>query len=111
VYDLAVPDTKVFAVNNGLVIYDTMQFHLPSEQSQREAAEKMLPSKNLLAAADFKSPLYKPTHEYVGGLYEASVQRDKLRPPAEFATVKDAIAAYRRGEIDASRVVHILRDE
>ena len=37
VYDLLVPDTKVFAVNDGLVVYDTVSYYgIQSDEANQE---------------------------------------------------------------------------
>ena len=87
---------------------DTMQYHVPvSEEAKKEAVDKMLPSRNLLAAADFKVQ-FKPSQEYVGGLHAASTRVDRKRPPRSFATKEDAVRAYRRGEIDVGQRIVIV---
>lgn len=90
---------------------DAMNYHVPStDEAAREAIEKMLPSRNLFSAADFKVH-YKPSQEYVGGLYEASARVDTKNRPRVFATRADAIRAYRQGDINIDREVEILEDE
>jgi DNA-directed RNA polymerase subunit beta len=89
---------------------DAMQFHVPSTDSAaKEAAEKMLPSKNLFAAATFKAH-YTPTAELQAGLYVASNRTNKKTQPRVFRSSKDAIAAYRRGEIEVDTPVHIVEN-
>ena len=87
---------------------DAMQFHVPStHEAAQEALQKMLPSRNLFSAAQFNRVQYKPSQEYVGGLYEASA-RVENQPPAVFATVNDALKAYRQGRIGVGRKVRIV---
>jgi DNA-directed RNA polymerase beta' subunit len=87
---------------------DAMQFHVPtSEAAVREAYDRMMPSKNLLHPADFKSPVHAPVNEYISGLYHASSQTSERRPRV-FASKKDAIAAYKRGDIQADDPVEII---
>lgn len=87
---------------------DAMSFHVPATpEAQEEAAEKMLPSRNLFSAASFNTH-YLPSQEYVGGLYEASARVDKKNQPAVFATAADAIRAYKEGRINVDRQVEIL---
>ena len=87
---------------------DAMQFHVPtSEAAVREAYDRMMPSKNLLHPADFKSPVHAPINEYISGLYHASSQTS-ARKPRVFASKKDAIAAYKRGDIQADDPVEII---
>lgn len=87
---------------------DAMQYHVPStEAAAKEAAEKMLPSKNLFSAANFKVH-YKPTNEFQGGLYTASARVDKKAKPRTFQTTKDALQAYYRGEIGVDQQLNVL---
>ena len=98
VFDLGVAHTKVFVVNSGLVIYDTAAFSVPvSKDAVDEAYEKMLPSKHLLSARSGK-PTYAPSNEYLQGLYLAT-REPSSKKPVTFATRKEAMAAYQRGEI------------
>jgi DNA-directed RNA polymerase beta' subunit len=89
---------------------DMMNWHVPaSEEAKREALLKMLPSRNLFSTSDFKVH-YLPSQEYIGGLYAASVARDDaVKRPRVFATKKDAVAAYNRGEIDVQTPVEIIQ--
>lgn len=89
---------------------DAMQYHVPStDDAAKEAIDKMLPSKNLFSAASFKAQ-YVPNKEYQTGLYVASSRIDKKAKPRVFRNKKDAIAAYRRGEISVDTPVHIVED-
>lgn len=89
---------------------DAMQFHVPSTDSAaQEAAEKMLPSKNLFSVASFKGH-FTPVAEFHSGLYVASNKINKKSPPRVFRNSKDAIAAYRRGEIEVDTPVHIVEN-
>ena len=88
---------------------DAMQFHVPtSEAAVREAYDRMMPSKNLFHPADFKSVVHGPVNEYIGGLYHASSQTSARRPRV-FASRQDAIAAYKRGDIQADDPVEIIQ--
>jgi DNA-directed RNA polymerase subunit beta' len=86
---------------------DQMNFHVPvGEDEIKDAVEKMLPSRNLLSTADFKAH-YIPHQDYLGGLFEGSSRIAKQKEQT-FATVKDAIAAHSRGEIDIDTPINIL---
>jgi DNA-directed RNA polymerase subunit beta' len=90
---------------------DAMQFHVPSTpEAAKEATEKMLPSKNLFAASTFKAH-YTPVAELQSGLYVASNRVNKRAPSKVYKTAKDAIAAYRRGEIEVDTPVHIVEND
>jgi DNA-directed RNA polymerase beta' subunit len=89
---------------------DAMQFHVPTtDEAVKEAYDRMLPSRNLLSPADFKSPVHVPGQEYLGGMYHASTARSQRRPSV-YRNKKDVVAAYRRGDIRADDAVEILED-
>lgn len=78
---------------------DAMQFHVPTGKAAvDEAYERMLPSKNLLSVADFKTPWHVAGQEYIGGLYHASTAKNDRRPH-HFATGDDLRKAIARGEV------------
>jgi DNA-directed RNA polymerase beta subunit len=90
---------------------DAMQYHVPStDDAAKEAIAKMLPSKNLFAASTFKAH-YTPVAEFQSGLYVASNRVDKKAQPKVFRNKKDAIAAYRRGDIEVDTPVHIVEND
>lgn len=75
-YDFTVPEFPLF-IGNNILVYDTMQVHVPvSEDARREALEKMLPSKNLFSPRT-GDPLMLPQQESVFGMYEASKPSNK----------------------------------
>lgn len=88
---------------------DAMQFHVPtSDEAKKEALERMLPSKNLLSPADFKSPVHVPGQEYLGGLHHATTARKEKGRPRVFRNKQDALAALHQGEITEDTPVHIM---
>lgn len=90
---------------------DAMQFHVPSTRdAAEEALQKMLPSHNLFSASQFKAH-YLPNKDYQTGLYLASARQDKKAKPRVYASAKDALAAYRRGEISVDTPVHIVENK
>jgi DNA-directed RNA polymerase beta subunit len=90
---------------------DAMQYHVPStDEAAEEAVAKMLPSKNLFSVSGFKAH-YLPNKDYQTGLYVASSRINKKAKPRVYRNKKDAIAAYRRGEIDVDTQVHIVEDD
>ena len=89
---------------------DALNWHVPVEDSAvREARERLLPSKSLVSPADFKSPVHNLTQEYLGALHYLTTQQKDTRHPRTFATKKDAIAAWRRGEISGDDPVSIVK--
>lgn len=107
-YDLTVPGYETFMTADGVIASNTMCYSVPvSEDAKEEAKERMLPSANLIAPADFKSTMHNPANEYVGGLYAASAMRSK-RPVRTFRSAKDVAAAFLRGELDVRDPVEVL---
>ena len=107
VYDLEVPETKVFALASGLVVYDTMNVHVPSmPESVKEAYDKLMPSKMLLSDRDRDKSMYDPKHEQVLGAYMAN-----KRPATkvhQFRTQAEAEAAVKSGRVPMWDEVQIL---
>ena len=78
---------------------DTASYTVPvSDKAVAEAIDKMMPEKNLLSAGTF-GPQYTPSQEYTMGMYYAS-KEPKNKPVRVFATEKEAMDAYRKGDIE-----------
>jgi len=70
-YDFTVPEFPLF-IGNSILIYDTMQVHVPvTEEAKADALEKMLPSKNLFSARTLE-PTMLPQQESTYGCFLAS---------------------------------------
>lgn len=78
-----------------------------TDEAITDAIEKLLPSRNLLSASEFK-PHMGPSNEFAGGLFQATMARNDQRRARVFATIADAIRAYRSGEIGADHPVEIV---
>ena len=90
---------------------DAMQYHVPStNEAAKEALDKMLPSKNLFSTSNFKAH-YVPNKDYQTGLYLASSRINQRSKPRVFRSKLEAVAAYRRGEINVDTPVHIVEDK
>lgn len=77
---------------------DTMTYYVPvSQKAVDEAFRLMTPSKNALAARDFKV-MPELQEELVSGAYLAS-RRKKEPPKAAFNSLEEAMQAYREGKI------------
>ncbi len=97
VFDFCVPDTKVFAVNGGLIIYDTMSVTIPiGAKAVQEAWDKLLPSKNLIKPGQ-ERPIIQPSEETIAGLYAGS--RLKKETGLKFEKASDIQKAYNSGEL------------
>jgi DNA-directed RNA polymerase subunit beta len=89
---------------------DTMRVHVPSSQGAiNDVLNKMLPSRNVLSAKDFKAPKFI-SNEFLLGLYLASSGKAKGKAKKVFETREDVIKAFNRGDIDVSDIVEILKD-
>jgi len=87
---------------------DAMQYHVPaSDEACKEALEVMLPSRQLLSPADFKTPVHMPIREYAGGLYAATTTKSSRRPRV-FRNADDVRRAWERGDISIGDPVEIL---
>ena len=106
-WDITVPGPLTFATSDGIIVQDTMTYHVPvSDRAVKEAYEKMLPSKNLLSARDYTAH-YLPQEEFNLGIFLAS--RDGKGPVKKvFNTKQEAILAYKRGEIDLNDNIQVL---
>ncbi|MEM2003603.1 MAG: hypothetical protein QXQ37_03000 [Nitrososphaerota archaeon] len=83
---------------------DAVQVHVPvSPDAVKEAIDKMLPSKNLLSAANFDIN-YPIKNEFLAGLWYATSQRKQMKP-IRFRTVDEVIKAFKRGEVDVDTPV------
>lgn len=106
VYDIAVPDTKVFALSNGLVVFDTINVHVPaSDDAIKEAYEKLMPSRTPFSDRIPDKIVPLPKQEQVLGLYTAATAPDTT--PVVFDTEEEAVRAIRRGEVPLSANVQI----
>ena len=77
---------------------DVMTYYVPvSNKAVEEAYRLMMPSKNLLAARDFKS-MPEMQEELVSGAWLASHRRS-VPPTAVFNTREEAFQAYLHGKI------------
>lgn len=98
-YDLTVPGYETFASDSGVILSNTMTYYVPvSKKAVQEAYDLMLPSKNQLAARDFKA-LPEMQEELVSGAWLASHKKNGP-VKAVFNTPAEAVAAYRAGKID-----------
>lgn len=106
VYDIAVPETKVFALDNGLVVFDTINVHVPSSDAAvKEAYEKLMPSKTPFSDRQAGKIVHLPKQEQILGLYTAATAPPTK--PVVFDSEKEAIEAIRRGQVTLSTDVEI----
>ena len=87
---------------------DAINLHVPAmEESVREAMEKLLPSKMLWSIKNQDSVVPLPAQEMILGLYTANKRPAKNKH--KFASEAEALAAIRRGEIELSDDIEIIK--
>ena len=108
VFDFEVEGTKVFAINNGVVIWDTVNIHAPvSDKARRQAYDKMFPERNLISMRS-RGIVYKPEKEYQQGLYIGTRMKQGADVRTRyFNTLEEAKQAYRQGLIDIDDPIEI----
>ncbi|TRZ52309.1 MAG: hypothetical protein D4S01_03195 [Dehalococcoidia bacterium] len=106
-YDLTVPGYETFMSVDGVILSNTMNFHVVvSDKAIEEANRKLLPSKNLRNPANFGT-MWEPRQEFLQGLYSASTMRSGRRVLPRYDSPRDVIAAFNRGEANVEDVVSI----
>lgn len=106
VYDLEVPETKVFALSSGLVVYDTFNISVPSQQDAvKEAYENLLPSSMAMSTKKPDTIMHSCRQEQILGLY-TSKHRPALNKHV-FKTEAEAMEAIRSGKVRLSDEVEI----
>lgn len=87
---------------------DAVTYHVPvSEEAKQEALERMLPSKQLISPADFKTPMHTPGKDHLVGLYQATTKKSD-RSPRVMRNIQDLRAAWEAGEINIGDAVRLL---
>lgn len=111
VFDFEIPETKTYALSNGLVVWDTMNVQaLVTDNAKQDALAKMLPSKNLNSTGSFKVHQL-PEKDYVAGLHAASTASEDDLPTLTFAKVVDAVRAHAAGKIGLGRKIKVLEED
>lgn len=109
VYDLVVPSTKNFVTGNGIVVADTMAFHiLLSDEAIKEAEEKMLPSKNIFYTKTFKLT-HKPEAEILYGLWEAGTTDPNNSNVLRISSIEELKKKLNEGSINLKDNVILTR--
>lgn len=101
VYDLCVPETKVFALASGLVIYDTYSLHVPVlPETIQEGKDLLMPSANPFSSREADKIVPLPKQEHIWGPFNAITE-----PAKQTVVVKnkqEALSKLQRGEISMS---------
>ena len=90
-YDFTVPEFPLF-IGNFILVYDTMQVHVPiTEEARNDALTKMLPSKNLFSLRTL-DPVMVPQQEHTFGVFLAAKPlKGKAIPVSSVQTLKNDV--------------------
>lgn len=85
---------------------DAVNVHVPLGHEAAQDAFRMMPSNNLFSPLN-RAPVNVPTQESIMGLWKATTVRPGSQPVRSFATKADALAAYKRGEINVHDPIEV----
>lgn len=98
VYDIGVPGAKVFMLESGLIVYDTINVHVPAtDEAVKEAFDVLMPSASPYVDRTGDAVVTKLKQEQVLGMHNSA-----LRPSAgtyRFKDEQEALAAVKRGDV------------
>lgn len=104
-WDLTVPGSNTFMTSNQIVVYDTMQVHVPVTTKAVDEVKNMTIS-NMLFGDQFRNDLIvMPQHEANLGMFHATATSSGKRH--KFKTKAEAMTAYKRGDVDVTDTVEI----
>tara|TARA_Y100000592_G_scaffold19371_2_gene29704 strand:- start:7480 stop:11841 length:4362 start_codon:yes stop_codon:yes gene_type:complete len=86
---------------------DALQVHVPVTTGAVEDAKKLYLSNNVLGDRNRNTLLAYPKHESMAGIFKATQAKKSSAAVKKFKTSKEAMAAYRRGDIASTDVVEI----
>ena len=86
---------------------DAVQYHVPVDPAAvAEAMDRLLPSRQLIAPADMRSPVHTPQEDYVAGLHAATTRKTERKHT--FRNAADVRAAWQAGRIDLGDMITLL---
>ena len=107
-YDLTVPGCETFMSDEGVILSNTVNFHVPvSDKAVKQANEKMMPSENLISLTDLQSARHPISKEQILGLFNLTQPLTK-KPVKVFRNKEEAKAAYARGEIGMNDPIEVM---
>jgi len=86
---------------------DALQVHVPVTEGAVNDAKKLYLSNNVLGDRNRNTILAYPKQEAMAGLFKATINKPTSSKAIKFKTTKDALAAYRRGEVSTNDLVEI----
>lgn len=104
-WDITVPGSCTFMTSNQVVIYDTVQIHVPVSEDAKEDVKAMTLSNLLFGDRTKNSLMVFPEHEAILGIHTASAASGGKR--YKFKTKQEALTAYKQGKIKLNDIVDI----
>lgn len=106
-YDLTVPDGDTFLDNQGTILSNTMNVHVPAlKEAKEDVKEKLMPSRQVFSIRDNDNVVNSLKQDLISGLYS------QLKKPSErkwlFRTEEEAIKAIKSGKVKLSDEVEII---
>ena len=89
---------------------DALQVHIPATAGAVQDAQKLMLSNNVLGDRNKGTLLAYPKQEAMAGLYKATQTKTSGKAVRKFKTTRDALAAYRRGEVSTSDTIEVEDD-
>jgi len=87
---------------------DAVNMHVPhSDEVVREVRQRLSPVSMLIHHQDKKTPAFSVSQDHLLGLYYASTKRNDRKRTKYFASTQDALAAFRRGELNFDEPVRV----
>jgi hypothetical protein len=105
-YDITVPGAFTFALDDGTIVQDTCNIHVPSlPEAIEDAREKLMPSRMLFSVKDRNKVVPAPKQEFILGAYQA--QHRPARAVHNFPDQESALKAIRSGQVALSDEINL----
>jgi DNA-directed RNA polymerase beta subunit len=106
-WDLTVPGSNTFMTSNQILVYDTLQIHVPATDAAMKEMRSLTMS-NLLFGDKTRSDLMVfPQHEAILGVHLATQPSGPGAKTHTFKTKEEAMEAYHRGEVGLTDIIHL----
>ena len=105
-YDITAPGPYTFMLNNGIIVQDTFQLHVPISAKATAEAEKMKPSASMLKSG-YDSVLNLPSLDMTIGSWLVSKGKGGIDTKLKFDTIEQARIAYRQNKFDHADTIKI----
>ena len=109
-YDITVPGAWTFTMENGAAVWDTAMFSLPATEAGRKDVVNMKLSNQVFSDKEHGDLMVAPKHEAIFGWTKATEAVSGTKGPTQdFGSLGDAMAAYKRGDLNAHTMVNIKK--